>query len=88
MEELIQEERKEAYAEAFEEGRREAYAEAFEEGRREGYAEGIKEGIEESAILCAEVLTCLKNGDSMESIMRYLSVSEEFVQRLQALLAK
>jgi flagellar biosynthesis/type III secretory pathway protein FliH len=84
MEELIQEERKEAYAEAFEEGRREAYAEAFEEGRREG----IKEGIEESAILCAEVLTCLKNGDSMESIMRYLSVSEEFVQRLQALLAK
>jgi flagellar biosynthesis/type III secretory pathway protein FliH len=72
MEELIQEERKEAYAEAFEEGRR----------------EGIKEGIEESAILCAEVLTCLKNGDSMESIMRNLSVSEEFVQRLQALLAK
>jgi predicted transposase YdaD len=68
MEELIQEERKEAYAEAFEEGRR--------------------EGIEESAILCAEVLTCLKNGDSMESIMRNLSVSEEFVQKVQALLAK
>jgi flagellar biosynthesis/type III secretory pathway protein FliH len=80
MEELIQEERKEAYAEAFEEGRREAYAEAFEEGRREG--------IEESAILCAEVLTRLKNGDSTESIMRNLSVSEEFVQRLQALLTK
>jgi predicted transposase YdaD len=62
--------------------------ELIQEERKEAFEEGRREGIEESAILCAEVLTCLKNGDSMESIMRTLSVSEEFVQKVQALLAK
>jgi predicted transposase YdaD len=62
--------------------------ELIQEERKEAFEEGRREGIEESANLCAEVLTCLKNGDSMESIMRNLSVSEEFVQKVQALLAK
>jgi flagellar biosynthesis/type III secretory pathway protein FliH len=70
MEELIQEECKAAREEALEEGR----------------AEGRKEGLEEGAILFEQVLTRLKNGDSKESIMRDLSVSDELIKRAQALL--
>jgi hypothetical protein len=46
-----------------------------------------KEAREEGVNLFEQVLTRLKNGDSKESIMRDLSVSDEIIKRAQALLA-
>jgi hypothetical protein len=56
-----------------------AREEALEEGREEGREEGVH--------LFEQVLSRLKNGDSKESIMRDLSVSDELIKRAQALLA-
>jgi flagellar biosynthesis/type III secretory pathway protein FliH len=70
MEDLIQDERNEAFDQGVEQGR--------EEGREEGRKEG--------ANLFKQVLTRLKRGDDRDDIMRELSVSEKIVQEAEALL--
>jgi predicted transposase/invertase (TIGR01784 family) len=69
------------YQEIKQEGRQEGVVEGRSQGRQEGVAEGRFQGIEEATRLIA--VNLIRDGFSLENIVKYTGLSVEQVQQLQ-----